>query len=145
MKISVCIWFYDVSLWKQKRTQINLYSNNNRFDHLDSNGPPLSTKQIRSITILREIPFVVPFNTRVGIFQGLLAADRLRFVFEIQKNPKHIYFTKLKTFFFLCISAQGDQQGFLQGPSIQLVVRRSHLYEDAFDKLRPENGEFSYF
>lgn len=36
--------------------------------------------------------------------------------------------------------AQGDQQGFLQGPSIQLVVRRSHLYEDAFDKLRPENG-----
>lgn len=45
---------------------------------LDSNGPPLSTKQVRSITILREIPFVVPFNTRVGIFQGLLAADRLR-------------------------------------------------------------------
>lgn len=37
--------------------------------------------------------------------------------------------------------AQGDQQGFLQGPSIQLVVRRSHLYEDAFDKLRPENGK----
>lgn len=47
---------------------------------IDSGGPPLSTKQIRSITILREIPFVVPFNTRVGIFQGLLAADRLRFV-----------------------------------------------------------------
>ena len=45
---------------------------------VDSSGPPLSTKQIRSITILREIPFVVPFNTRVGIFQGLLAADRLR-------------------------------------------------------------------
>lgn len=37
--------------------------------------------------------------------------------------------------------AQGDQQGFLQGPSIQIVVRRSHLYEDAFDKLRPENGK----
>ncbi|XP_031629740.1 ubiquitin-protein ligase E3C [Contarinia nasturtii] len=82
-------------------------------EDFDSNGPPLSTKQVRSITILREIPFVVPFNTRVGIFQGLLAADRLR--------------------------AQGDQQSFLQGPSIQLVVRRSHLYEDAFDKLRQEN------
>lgn len=42
---------------------------------------------------------------------------------------------------FLKNSAQGDQQGFLQGPSIQIVVRRSHLYEDAFDKLRPENGK----
>lgn len=72
-------------------------------------GPPLSTKQIRSITILREIPFVVPFNTRVNILQGLLSADRLQ--------------------------NQGDLQGFLQGPSISLTVRRSHLYEDAFDKL----------
>lgn len=45
--------------------------------------------------------------------------------------------------FFYC-SAQGDQQGFLQGPSIQIVVRRSHLYEDAFDKLRPENGKISF-
>ncbi|XP_055534265.1 ubiquitin-protein ligase E3C [Wyeomyia smithii] len=76
-------------------------------------GPPLSTKQIRSITILREIPFVVAFNTRVGVFQGLVAADKLR--------------------------TQGDLQGFLQGPSIQLTVRRSHIYEDAFDKLSPIN------
>ncbi|XP_058832317.1 ubiquitin-protein ligase E3C [Topomyia yanbarensis] len=76
-------------------------------------GPPLSTKQIRSITILREIPFVVAFNTRVGVFQGLVAADKLR--------------------------TQGDLQGFLQGPSIQLTVRRSHMYEDAFDKLSPIN------
>ncbi|XP_058458874.1 ubiquitin-protein ligase E3C [Malaya genurostris] len=76
-------------------------------------GPPLSTKQIRSITILREIPFVVAFNTRVGVFQGLVAADKLR--------------------------TQGDLQGFLQGPSIQLTIRRSHMYEDAFDKLSPIN------
>uniref|UniRef100_A0A182QT97 Ubiquitin-protein ligase E3C n=1 Tax=Anopheles farauti TaxID=69004 RepID=A0A182QT97_9DIPT len=76
-------------------------------------GPPLSTKQIRSITILREIPFVVPFNTRVGVFQGLVAADKLR--------------------------TQGELQGFLQGPSINLTVRRSHLYEDAFDKLSQTN------
>lgn len=40
--------------------------------------------------------------------------------------------------------AQGDQQNFLQGPSIQIVVRRSHLYEDAFDKLRPENGNYTF-
>uniref|UniRef100_A0A0A1XNT7 Ubiquitin-protein ligase E3C n=1 Tax=Zeugodacus cucurbitae TaxID=28588 RepID=A0A0A1XNT7_ZEUCU len=77
------------------------------------NGPPMSTKQIRSITILREIPFVVPFNKRVGILQGLVAADKMR--------------------------VQGNYQAFLQGPSIILKVRRSHLYEDAFDRLRPEN------
>lgn len=78
-----------------------------------SDGPPLSTKQIRSITILREIPFVVEFNRRVSIFQGLLATDKLR--------------------------SQGDLQGFLQGPSINILVRRYHLYEDAFDKLSIEN------
>lgn len=41
-------------------------------------GPPLSTKQIRSITILKEIPFVVPFNKRFEVLQGLLAAEKLR-------------------------------------------------------------------
>ena len=76
-------------------------------------GPPMSTKQIRSITILKEIPFVVPFNKRFEVLQGLLAAEKLR--------------------------SQGDQQGFLQGPQIHLTVRRTHLYEDAFDKLSPEN------
>lgn len=84
-----------------------------REDFENSGGPPISTKQIRSITILREIPFVVPFSQRVSILQGLIAADKIR--------------------------VQGDLQGFLQGPSIQLTVRRSHLYEDAYDKLRPEN------
>lgn len=77
------------------------------------NGPPMSTKQMRSITILRGIPFVVPFNERVNILQGLLAAD------------------KLKT--------QGELQSFLQGPSLHIKVRRSHLYEDSFEKLSPEN------
>ncbi|KAM7341804.1 ubiquitin-protein ligase E3C [Cochliomyia hominivorax] len=77
------------------------------------NGPPMSTKQIRSITILREIPFVVAFSKRVGILQGLVAADKMR--------------------------VQGHLQAFLQGPSITLTVRRTHLYEDAYDKLRPEN------
>ena len=76
-------------------------------------GPPLSIKQKRSITILKEIPFVVTFNTRVGILQGLLGADKLK--------------------------SQGEVQGFLQGPSIQIKVRRSHLYEDSFDKLSLDN------
>lgn len=78
------------------------------------NGPPMSTKQIRSITILREIPFVVPFNKRVSILQSLVAASKMR--------------------------VQGNMQAFLQGPSVLITVRRSHLYEDAYDKLRPDNG-----
>lgn len=80
------------------------------------NGPPMSIKEIRSITILREIPFVVDFSKRVGILQGLVAADKIRI--------------------------QGHLQAFLQGPSITLIVRRTHLYEDAYDKLRPENGNY---
>lgn len=77
------------------------------------NGPPMSTKQMRSITILREIPFVVTFNERVNILQGLLAADKLK--------------------------SQGDLQNFLQGPSLHIKIRRTHLYEDSFEKLSPEN------
>lgn len=76
-------------------------------------GPPISTKQIRSITILKEIPFVVPFNKRFEVLQGLLAAEKLR--------------------------SQGDMQGFLQGPQTHVTVRRKYLYEDAFDKLSIEN------
>lgn len=48
-------------------------------------GPPLSTKQIRSITILKEIPFVVPFNKRFEVLQGLLAAEKLRSQGELKK------------------------------------------------------------
>lgn len=76
-------------------------------------GPPLSTKQMRSVTILREIPFVVSFNERVNILQGLLIADKIK--------------------------SQGELQNFLQGPSVHIKIRRSHLYEDSFDKLSLEN------
>lgn len=34
-------------------------------------GPPLTTKEVRTLTILKEIPFVVSFSQRVIIFQGL--------------------------------------------------------------------------
>lgn len=42
-------------------------------------GPPPSTKQIRSITILKEIPFIVPFNKRFEVLQGLLTAEKLKY------------------------------------------------------------------
>lgn len=37
------------------------------------------------------------------------------------------------------MKTQGDLQGFLQGPQIHVVLRRTHLYEDSFEKLSPEN------
>ncbi|XP_063238622.1 ubiquitin-protein ligase E3C isoform X2 [Bacillus rossius redtenbacheri] len=76
-------------------------------------GPPLSTTEVRVMTIVRELPFVVAFQERVLLFQNLLANDKLE--------------------------RQGDSVHFLQGPSIHVSVRRNYLYEDAFDKLSPEN------
>ncbi|XP_015521284.1 ubiquitin-protein ligase E3C [Neodiprion lecontei] len=76
-------------------------------------GPPWSTKEVRTLTLLREIPFVVPFNDRVVVFQSLLNHDK-----EEQ---------------------QGEWTNFMRGPYIQIAVRRNYLYEDAFDKLSPEN------
>ncbi|XP_006621472.1 ubiquitin-protein ligase E3C [Apis laboriosa] len=76
-------------------------------------GPPLTAKEVRTLTLLREIPFVVPFNNRVVAFQSLIYRDKTK--------------------------QQGELTHFMQGPSIQISVRRNYLYEDAFDKLSPEN------
>ncbi|KAI8438743.1 hypothetical protein MSG28_011151, partial [Choristoneura fumiferana] len=62
-------------------------------------GPPLTIKELRTVTILREIPFVVP------------------------EKHDHWY----------------EMSNFNEGPSINISVRRTHLYEDAFDKLSPDN------
>ncbi|XP_048488913.1 ubiquitin-protein ligase E3C [Plutella xylostella] len=76
-------------------------------------GPPLTVKELRTVTILREIPFVVPFATRVQILQGLLNREKQESWYEMSN--------------------------FNEGPMINISVRRSHLYEDAFDKLSPDN------
>ncbi|CAL7940939.1 unnamed protein product [Xylocopa violacea] len=76
-------------------------------------GPPLSSKEVRTLTLLREIPFVVPFNDRVVVFQSLIYRDKTE--------------------------QQGELTHFMQGPSIRISVRRNYLYEDSFEKLTPEN------
>ena len=68
---------------------------------------------MRLATVLRELPFTISFGQRVGVFSSLIQRDR----------QEH----------------QGDRAAFLQGASIDLHVRRTHIYEDAFDKLSPEN------
>lgn len=82
---------------------------------LAEEGPPLSTKEVRNMAVLQEMPFTVGFEQRVLLFQTLV----------IQEKQEH----------------QADAH-FLQGPSIQILVRRNYLYEDAFDKLSLDNGQY---
>ncbi|XP_041923667.1 ubiquitin-protein ligase E3C [Alosa alosa] len=72
--------------------------------------PQLSVSEERHLAILTELPFVVPFEERVKIFQRLIYADKR--------------------------DVQGDGP-FLDG--ISITIRRNYIYEDAYDKLSPEN------
>uniref|UniRef100_A0A8C4X6B0 Ubiquitin-protein ligase E3C n=1 Tax=Erpetoichthys calabaricus TaxID=27687 RepID=A0A8C4X6B0_ERPCA len=72
--------------------------------------PQLSVSEERQLAILTELPFVVPFEERVKIFQRLIYADKR--------------------------DVQGDGP-FLDG--INITIRRNYIYEDAYEKLSPEN------
>uniref|UniRef100_A0A8C2CYE4 Ubiquitin-protein ligase E3C n=1 Tax=Cyprinus carpio TaxID=7962 RepID=A0A8C2CYE4_CYPCA len=72
--------------------------------------PPLSVSEERHLAILTELPFVVPFEERVKIFQKLIYADKR----EVQ-----------------------GEGPFLDG--VNITIRRNYIYEDAYDKLSPEN------
>ena len=83
-------------------------------EELEEHGPPLSTSEVRNVTILQEIPFVVSFLDRFKILQTLIAIDRTQ--------------------------QRGDPNTFnVMGNTIQIVIRRNYIYEDAFEKLSPEN------
>lgn len=75
----------------------------------DEHLPPLSTIEQRSLAILQELPFLVAFNTRV-----LLLRDLCRFSLgETDYQRLHNEFMHDNT----------------------VVIRRTHLYEDAFEKI----------
>ncbi|XP_033636657.1 ubiquitin-protein ligase E3C-like [Asterias rubens] len=77
-------------------------------------GPlPMSTLETRKMTILAEMPFVVPFEDRVKIFRDWIHRDK-------DEN-------------------QGEFAGFIAGRTIDINIRRNYIYEDAYDRLRPEN------
>jgi ubiquitin-protein ligase E3 C len=80
----------------------------------DEEGPPLTTKEVRLATILREMPYAVAFSQRVLVFSSLVTKDKM----------EH----------------QGDLAAFGEGQCINLQVRRNFLYEDSFDKLSVDNG-----
>ena len=74
----------------------------------------MSTTDIKNITILKEIPFVIPFTDRVRILQKLIEKDK-------QSN-------------------YGEGHHFMiAGSTIDIVIRRNFIYEDAFEKLSFEN------
>ena len=82
-------------------------------------GPPLSTKEVRLATVLREMPYAISFSQRVFLFQNLVARDK----------GDH----------------QGDIVNFQQGKAIHVHIRRNFIYEDAFEKLSPDNGKDDLF
>lgn len=71
------------------------------------------------MTVLKEIPFVLPFEERVVVFQGLLLNNKI----EYQNTDSH----------------------FMVGTSIHITVRRNYLYEDAFEKLSKDNGTLIFY
>lgn len=81
---------------------------------LEELGPPMSINEIRHITILQEMPFLIPFTDRVQILRLLINRDKEQ--------------------------AHGNAHFFLLSHSIiSVTIRRNYLYEDAFEKLSFEN------
>ncbi|ESP01317.1 hypothetical protein LOTGIDRAFT_111732 [Lottia gigantea] len=76
-------------------------------------SPPLANRDVRNLIVLTEIPFVISFAERFKILQRLIMANK-------EEN-------------------QSEMTNFLVGPSINIAIRRDYVYEDAFDKLSPEN------
>lgn len=81
-------------------------------------GPPLSTRELRTMTVIREMPFLLPFQERVLVFQNHVLKDKL----------EH----------------QGEAPYAFRERGLDVSVRRNYLYEDAFDKLSPTNGKIIF-
>ncbi|ESO11703.1 hypothetical protein HELRODRAFT_108942 [Helobdella robusta] len=77
---------------------------------LSVDQPILSTSEVRKLIILSELPFVISFQDRVKIFHDLVRRDKM------ENQPDHAG---------------------LYGNTI--IIRRNYIYEDAFEKLSPEN------
>ncbi|CAL4147386.1 unnamed protein product, partial [Meganyctiphanes norvegica] len=81
-------------------------------DELETEGPPLSITEQRRATILQELPLVFPFEVRTQVFSTLVVQDR---------------------------SQSQLRSDFNEGPMINVAIRRTHIYEDAFEKLSYSN------
>ncbi|KAG5444561.1 Ubiquitin-protein ligase E3C [Clonorchis sinensis] len=105
-------------------TPFGYYSRlNPDMDHGGVNPFILSSREVRQVLILREIPFVIPFERRVRLFQLLLESSRT----AVQGS----YVPSLAV-----LATHSDSERY---PDVSILVRRTHLYEDAFEKLSKEN------
>ncbi|XP_076044121.1 ubiquitin-protein ligase E3C isoform X2 [Oratosquilla oratoria] len=79
---------------------------------LETEGPIFSVQELQRATILEELPFVLPFQARTNVFSTLLSNDRNENQFR---------------------------SNFLEGKFITVNIRRTYIYEDAFEKLSRSN------
>lgn len=84
---------------------------------VDEHLPPLSTIEQRSLAVIQQLPFLIRFNARVLLLRVLCMSA---YVFDLESMQRAHEFT---------------------ADSV-IVIRRTHLYEDAFEKLSHENGMF---
>ena len=73
--------------------------------------------QVRLATVLRELPFTISFEQRVSVFQVIQSLDISTWNLYWENFQSLIQREKQEQ--------QGDRVNFLQGPSIDLHVRRS--------------------
>jgi len=105
----------DLSLRRSRLRQYRPFQGLRCFtrEELVEEGPPLSAKEVRLATVLRELPYAISFEQRVHVFHSLVAKDK----------DQH----------------QGEMVNFGEGKQIHAHIRRNFIYEDAFEKLSEEN------
>jgi len=86
-----------------------------------------SVQHARQLVILTQMPYVVPFNTRLQIFKKILeeCQQRVRSQ-QPQWNDGLIRNDDLR-------------QNFMRSRKISVKVRRNFIYEDAFNDMSPDN------
>ncbi|CAH1133303.1 unnamed protein product [Ceutorhynchus assimilis] len=85
-------------------------------DYDDEHLPPLSTIEQRSLAILQELPFLVPFNTRVHLLRVLCR-------YSLGENDYHRMHPELVHY-----------------STVQ--IRRNYLYEDAFERISSKDESY---
>ncbi|VEL11656.1 unnamed protein product [Protopolystoma xenopodis] len=104
------------------RAPFGYYSRLNPDRETDQNPTnSLSNWEVRQMTVLLEMPFVITFERRVKLFQSFMGSERIG-----SRGPiNHI----------TAFPSDLDHE-----VAIAIRVRRTHIYEDSFEKLSKENG-----
>lgn len=79
---------------------------------METFGSPIPVKDIINVTIIQELPFVMPFHHRVKVMQTIISFEK--------RNHENDFYELL--------------------PHMNaIIIRRNYLYEDAFEKFSPES------